>query len=334
LAGPTGAGKTHLMNRLFIEVNKFYANEVTALASTVPMLLSIAVADGARKFNFKRLWKDAAHGLHDPFVNARPERLVETPPKCFAGESFTTSVARQHFEEEGRMRQLKVWGIDEAQHILLGGAAGEPSDQFDVLKSVSQVTTSKLVLCGTHQLPTLLTGSGQVMRRSVRVPLAPYSLSDKKEYGQFLGICISLLKELPCATSISPEKHAEDLYIGCLGCVGVLKDWLIRAWSHAHRHKQEVITVADLHVTRLSADTLITMQKEIVAGRELDSNSSEKELRALILNDAGANGPKNTAAQLRPSVPPSKAAKVIHKRRPGERNPTRDPVPTSPSGVK
>ncbi|MDO8773124.1 MAG: AAA family ATPase [Burkholderiaceae bacterium] len=229
IEGPTGAGKSHLMERLKKEVNQFYSPQLAEFPGMVPYLSTVAVADGAKKFGWKRCWSDASKGLCDPFSAARSWRTSDHPTVRYPGESLTTGVARQDFENELRLRRTRAWGIDEAHHILLGGVAGAPSDQFEVLKSVSQITPIKLVLCGTYQLPRLLNYSGQVMRRSATVTLAPYSLQHEADITQFASICKTLLEKLPTRTALNPEDCVEDLFYGTLGCVGVLKDWIARA---------------------------------------------------------------------------------------------------------
>jgi energy-coupling factor transporter ATP-binding protein EcfA2 len=327
IAGPTGAGKSHLLERLQKEVNQFYRQEVAEFPSMVPYLATVAVADGARKFGWKRCWSDASKGLHDPFVGARSWRTSENPTFRYPGESFTTGVARQDFERELQLRRTKVWGIDEAHHILLGGVAGEPSDQFEVLKSVSQITPIKLVLCGTYQLPRLLNYSGQVMRRSATVTLAPYSLQHKSDVVHFVSICKTFLEKLPSNTRLEPADCAEELFFGTLGCVGVLKDWIARAWANAHFKSAPSMTMDHLMATRLPAETLLSMHNEIVAGEALNSVNAEALYRHQV-NEHAAGKPSTAGFTLPTKAAQSKrnlkSAGAHHK--PGVRRPGRDPV--------
>lgn len=327
IAGPTGAGKSHLLELLRKEVAQFYRSQVAEFPFMVPYLSTVAVADGAKKFGWKRCWADASKGLHDPFVEARSWRTLDHPPVRHAGESLTTSVARQDFERELQLRRTKVWAIDEAHHILLGGVAGLPSDQFEVLKSVSQITPIKLLLCGTYLLPRLLNYSGQVMRRSATVTLAPYSLRHKSDISQFVSICKTLLENLPSDTALNPADCAEELFYGTLGCVGVLKDWIARAWANAHFKNAACMTMDHLMATRLPAETLLSMHNEIVAGESLNSTDSEALYRQQV-NDYAAGKPSAAGftlptknAQAKRNV---KSAGIHHK--PGVRRPGRDPV--------
>jgi energy-coupling factor transporter ATP-binding protein EcfA2 len=330
LAGPTGAGKSHLLKRLFQEVNKFYAPQVAKDPSMVPILGTLAVADGAKKFGWKRLWNDGNAGLNDPFLEARSWRTSSDPKARYANESITVAVAREAFEHELRLRKTRAWAIDEAQHLLLGGSAGAVGDQFDVLKSVSQVTPVKLVLCGTYQLPKLLSYSGQVMRRSATVTLAPYDLASASDRREFAGVCKALLAHLPGDSELDPMAYVEDLFFGTLGCVGVLKDWMARAWAHSH-FKSKPLTMDDFKATRLPAETLISMHDEIVAGEQMNSLSSEMQYREQVKAHSEKKSvrrplSKSGTAAAGVAVPRPSGAGIHGRRRVGERLPGRDPV--------
>ena len=338
IAGPTGAGKSHLLERLAKEVNQFYSAQMAETPCMVPYLSTIAVADGAKKFGWKRCWADGCIGLGDPFAAARSWRTTDHPAARYPGESLTTSVARQEFERELQLRHTKVWSIDEAHHILLGGVAGEPSDQFEVLKSVSQITPIKLVLCGTYQLPRLLNYSGQVMRRSATVTLAPYSLKHKKEVGEFTGVCKALLDHLPSKSSLKPGECAEELFYGTLGCVGVLKDWIARAWANAHFKMAPSMTMDHLMATRLPAETLLSMHNEILAGEAMNSTDAESLYRRQVEEHAAGTLVKSGFETVKKKKSKRKpTGQGFHQQKPGVRLPGRDPVKTAAerqSGLK
>jgi hypothetical protein len=251
-----------------------------------------------------------------------------------AKESFTTSVARDEFEMELQKRGTRIWAIDEAQHLLLGGSAGATCDQFDALKSVSQVTALKLVLCGTYQLPRMLGNSGQVMHRSATVTLAPYSMNIQSDVNQFAGVCKSLLQHLPGDYGLDPIEFIEPLFIGTLGCVGVLKDWIARAWAHSY-FKGHRLTIDDFDETRLPFETLLSMQEEITAGEEMNSPSAEALYRCRILEsrktkvDMARNAIHPPAGPVGTSQAHCANKGRSPKRRVGERLPGRDPVKTA-----
>lgn len=308
LAGPSGVGKTHLLRKLAASIWAAHAEAVQETPSMVPCIFTTAASDGAKRFNWNRFWRDGLDALHDPFVNTRPPR-----DKClqlYPGEHYSTSQQRENLESEIRFRETKMWIIDEAQHILLGGAAGQPGDQFDVLKSVTQLTNTKLVLCGTHQLPSLLAYSGQVMRRSVKVFLNPYRLDVKGDLTNFASVADTLLKKLPAEGYPDVVLNIQFFHLGTLGCIGVLKDWIARAWAYANFERERKLTITHFEQTCLDAETLREMENEILEGEG-------RSLKAPTHLNSKRGRPKSSGEGKTPT---------FHKRRPGERNPARDHV--------
>lgn len=334
LAGPTGVGKTSLLRRLEIEVAEIYAPQVLQTPSMVPMISSIAIADGAKKFGWRRLWTDANAALNDPFILARSWRTADVPKSRRLSEPLPVAVARETFEQELRLRRTRIWSIDEAQHILLGGSAGVVADQFDVLKSVGQVTNITQVLCGTYQLPTLLSYSGQVMRRSATVTLAPYDLSSEADRIAFSGVCKALLEHLPVECKLDPMLFVEELFYGTLGCVGVLKDWISRAWALSH-FKSVPLGMDHFIATRLPSQTLRSMHDEIIEWEQMNTSSSDVEYREQVKSYASGklSGDHSSRLVERPaaqSAPTAKrAVRPRAERRVGERLPGRDLVYSS-----
>lgn len=333
LAGPTGAGKSHLIKRLLKALHNYYLEAMLKTPSMVPYILTLAVADGARKFGWRRLWLDALRELNDPFCDARSWRTLKESPEVRFQESYTTAIARHDFEREVEKRGTRHWAIDEAQHVLLGRPGGDNTDQFDVLKSVCQKTDIKLILCGTYQLPRMLGDSGQVMRRSATVTLAPYSIDKPEEVRQFAGICKSLLDQLPGESTIVPVDVIQQLFEGSLGCVGVLKDWIARSWAKAH-HSNHALSINDFSATRLPYETLLSMLSEIREGEAMNSTNAEALFRQSLYfpnnidlkEDRGIDrsNPGPVGIRLKKDTGPHNGRKP----RVGERAPGRDPVAT------
>lgn len=334
LAGPTGVGKSSLLRRLEIAVTEIYAPQVLQTPSMVAMISTTAIADGAKKFGWRRLWTDGNAALNDPFVLARSWRTADAPKSRRLSEPMPVAVARETFEQELRLRRTRIWSIDEAHHILLGGSAGVVGDQFDVLKSVGQVTNITLVLCGTYQLSKLLSYSGQVMRRSATVTLAPYDLSSDADRKVFAGVCKALLEHVPVECKLDPKLFVEELFYGTLGCVGVLKDWISRAWALSH-FKSVPLGMDHFIATRLPSQTLRSMHDEIIEWEQMNTSSSDVEYRERVNAYANSKrtGDQSSRLDVRPapqSVPTGKPAMHVHsKRRVGERLPGRDLVYSS-----
>jgi hypothetical protein len=315
LSGPTGVGKTHLLKRLVLAIWEAFATLVQTVPSCVPVLFTTAVAHGARSFDFKRLYRDGLIGLGDLFVDRRMAHGVRRAGDVVVDRvSTTTSEMRYALECEFQERGTKFWIIDEAQHILLGGKSGSVVDQFDVLKSIAQTSDIKILLCGTYRLPELLRISGQVMRRSSTVQYNCYRSNVEEELRQFVSVAKTLMSKLPVNGFPDAAANTDLFYGGSLGCVGVLKDWIARAWAAAHFAGRSEIILDDFLSTKIDNEALEQMIDEIAWG---DAGHGKLEWR---LNRNGKGTAKNVCRK-------GKQAKgSTHPRRPGERNPTRDRV--------
>lgn len=319
LAGPTGVGKTHLLRRLVLAIWQAFAELVRSEPSCVPVLFTTAVAHGARSFDFKRLYRDGLLGLRDVFVDRRAAPVSRKACCSLIDRTATTiSDMRTALERELKERKTKVWIIDEAQHILLGGKSGSVVDQFEVLKSIAQTAGVKLILCGTYRLPDLLRISGQVMRRSSTVQYNRYRAHRKEDLIQLGNVALSLMSALPVDEYPNAAQNIQFLHAGSLGCVGVLKDWIARAWASAHFEGRRTITLEDLERTKIDNEALELMADEIAWG---DAGYGRLEWRLGRGCKTGVKRSRGTTTK-RP------------KRRPGERHPARDVVgPMQPTAA-
>jgi AAA domain len=321
IAGPTGVGKTHLLSRLATSLEKIYSIENTDAPSAISCISTIAVAAGAKQFDWRRFYIDALEALRDPFAKTRPKTNLEQSRFKAINESASAGELRAQLEAELRMRNTKVWIIDEAQHQLTGGKKGEPGDQFDVLKSISQTTNTKLVLAGTYDLPNFLSYTGQVMRRNSTVHLPRYHYQSSSDVKNFSSVALTLLKHLYLKTNIDVASNFDLLYLGSLGCVGVLKDWLARGRAMAIFKGSDVLTIEHLKETMLSPQTLDGMIREIADGENLQKQEFGNSLKEKILGSFDKKVSENN------NLPNRANTQRLGSRRPGVRLPKHDHVP-------
>ncbi len=278
LAGPSGVGKSTLLERLIQSFQHQHAATIEADPSAVPIVYTQAVANGHKSFDFRRLYTDALKALHDPFARYKSNRKDEEPRRRLEGESKTSARLREDLEDEMRSRQTLVWIIDEAHHVVRGGKSGKPGDQFDILKSFAQITGVKLVLAGTYDLPQFLASSGQLSRRSATVQLDRYHWHDKKERNIFASVAARILKELPMKAVPNAAANSEYFYVHCCGCVGICKDWIMRAFAIAMQEGTEELTLDHLEQARLDNEQLETISADIERGEHFMKRANGAQL--------------------------------------------------------
>jgi hypothetical protein len=333
LVGPTGIGKTMLLEQLEAQVLLRFQSEMDANPDVRPIIRSLAVASGFRQFDWKLLYMSGLMQLGDPFAHLRNQPGSAAARMALQAEldhrRNTTSVLRDRLETELRLRTTRIWGIDEAQHAVFGGKAGRPGDQFDVFKSLAQRTKTKLLLLGPEQLEAHLLTSAQLARRSVTVHFNRYHFDRQDEADEFASICACFLHgmELRGVPQVDQETLGL-LYQGTLGCVGILKNWMERALAHClERHsdpEQASLVLDDLCATRLSLKAMRSISADIhrfeAAQIENESDDSYDELLSPEGGRPGRAGVPSTSLPAPESKPRRGRPRV------GVRNPGRDPV--------
>jgi GTPase SAR1 family protein len=317
LVGPSGVGKTTLMNQIAESIVDRERAAMVCDPNFVPVIVTTAAATGHRQFDWRILYRDALRLLFDPFVGERTTTpQARAAQNKLAGETLSASQLRCDLEDELRIRNTKYWFIDEAQHILMGGRSGVPGNQFDVLKSIAQRTGLKLLLSGPYELMEHVSHSAQLARRSEVIYLPRYRWDKKGDLQQFGNALVTILQQFDMSGYPAPSAHLDFFYKGSIGCVGILKDWLTKAFAKAMVCKSTSLEIQHLRDTRLEAKTLRRILADIQAGEQAQSDD-DQEVDALFTNLHTVSQPARPRAG---------------NKSPGKRNPTRDSLGVACAG--
>jgi hypothetical protein len=213
--------------------------------------------------------------------------------------------------------------VDEAQHLARIASGRRLSDQLDVVKSVGSRTQTLQVLIGTYELLAFRNLSGQLSRRSVDVHFPRYRAEDEHDIDIFQNVVFTFQSHVPGAENVDLSSIWDFLYERSVGCVGILRDWLMRAVITSLKNDRPKLTRRTLEQTALSVSQC---EKIIAEAREGEMRLAETEqgrnrLRRL-LNLEGPLSANRTEQPGKPAAPPSPA----NTRTPGLRSPRRDPV--------
>ena len=150
------------------------------------------------------------------------------------------------------------------------------------------------------------------------VHFPPYAFSEASERSAFQRISGHLVAALPLAAVGAKDRcwdelqpHLDDVYVGCAGCVGVLKDWLVRALQLALATRQEFVGWQLMDQCRLPDSDLIKIVEQIRAYRD-----AERPTRADVEEALGVTRPVSGGG----------AKPASSSRKPGKRSAARDPV--------
>jgi len=310
--GPTGVGKTTFIKKLQDHVVAQAQEAMLVDPGFVPFLNIEASAPEFGTFDWKEFYTRILVAFRDPFVCDDQGRPYYRP-------GMVTRNLRTAVESALKHRHPVAVCVDEAQHIAKMASNKRLTDNMDVVKSLRSLATRPLILCGTYDLGLLMDLSGQICRRCIEVPFAPYSADEKDDIEAFVSTLYTFQNCVPLSGDTDLVSHYDLLFEGSLGCVGILKVWLDQALGRTLEEDRATITLDDLRSTRIEMRKLAKMAKEIdeeekrLAGEAGDRDAVR---RAVGLSTDGEHSGHHSIQE--------KAGRGTA--RPGQRHPMRDPV--------
>ena len=321
--GPTGVGKTTLRLKTAQLLAAEILNELDRDRTRIPVVGVEAVAPESGSFNWRDHYKRLLRQLDEPLIDYKVGRQAEhastDPVVHFTPTSRSVSTDYRYAVEQAiRYRKPLAVMIDEAQHLGKIASGRRLLDQLDVIKSIANQTKTVHVLFGTYDLLAFRNLNGQLSRRSIDVHFARYHAADSEDRQTFINVVQSFGKELPLEDQSDLVSNWEFLYERSLGCVGVLKEWLMRAVAMALQKGDQRLTRAHLETQALSIAQCEQMHAETMEGESQLNESSQAVVR--LRERLGLN------ARATAKTTPSQPSTTFRRRRPGQRLPTRDAI--------
>jgi hypothetical protein len=252
----------------------------------------------------------------DPAAGVRVgDRIVRfTPSERAVGAEYQHAVERAL-----AFRRPAAVLIDEAQHLAKMGSGRRLADQLDVIKSLANRTKTVHVLMGTYELLAFRNLSAQLSRRSIDIHFPRYRVANPDDGKAFRTVLRSFEQQLPLSNPPALLNEWEYLYERSIGCVGILKDWLIRTLVSASRRNADTLRRKDLEAHALSVVQCDKMLSEAEEGeaRLVESAEERSRLRARL----GLSPKEDSRQDSIATAPPRRK-----QRKPGQRSPVRDAV--------
>ena len=330
--GPTGVGKTTLRTK----IEQLLAAEMVSTLEVDPGRLAIVsvecIAPESGSFGWRDHFRRLLLQMEEPLVDYKisPAARIRTGEKVVRFMPSAKAVGAEYHHAVERalaFRRPVAVLIDEAQHLARMGSGRRLSDQLDVIKSLANRTKTVHVLIGTYELLAFRNLSGQLSRRSLDIHFPRYRADDPVDLKAFGTILRSFERQLPLSEPPDLVSEWEYLYERSIGCVGVLKDWLVRALVSVSRRDATTLTRRDLQAHSLSVAQCAKMLSETVEGEStlLESPAARNRLRTRLGLSPTESSRESTdgAKTARPREP---SLSGQHRRKPGQRRPVRDPV--------
>src|SRR5260370_1877547 len=191
------------------------------------------------------------------------------------------------------------------------------------------------VLIGTYDLLPFCNLDGQMARRGSEFHFAPYHMEVETDCQAFRNAFSSLLKQIPL--QVDHDRLMQRwwyFFEGSIGCIGILKQWLVRALYRALREESPELTRAHLEKSVLPDAKWERMRADARSG---EAEFQYADGQNSYLSDL-ANMPTFVPKQPDSDPPPQPSRHAdgtgdqktkLPKSRPGEPSPRRDQVGTA-----
>lgn len=279
LVGSTGVGKSALMKKLVSQRLLRMTDAISVNPQIVPAIHVEVDAPDIGKFVFSSLYRDSLAQMNAalidrtlPIVMRRAhDSLTNTIAVEKSGCRLSQAALKDRFIANLIDRKVDLVCLDEAINVFKVGRSKsiadrkeQLKDQTDKLKTFVNKTPTTLILGGAYDFLDLTMSSGQIARRSVIVHMGPYTTKPESLTG-FAVALLGLISHLPIEHDLDPAEHATELFLQCLGCVGILKNILSEALLRALNAK-ETLTIRSVRKCYFTAAQLDVMRTEMADG--------------------------------------------------------------------
>jgi energy-coupling factor transporter ATP-binding protein EcfA2 len=310
--GPSGVGKSTLFKSV---VSNVIRNYVAQNRGQIPIVGVEALAPDSTNFDIKDFYIRSLQALREPLIEYKIS--YEDDLEIQIGKKDVNRELRRSLENALKHRSPKAFLIDEAQHFTKVSSGTRLFNQMDLIKSMASLSKVLHVMIGTYELVPFLNQSGQLSRRGDDIHLPRYKAENKKDMESFENAVYSFQKMVPLEIEPDLMSNIDFLYSRTIGCIGILKDWLSRAFNETVELNKKQLTIDCLKKHAHSIDQCMTMLLEAREYEEYDVESTSKvnEFEKLLYQgimpeDNGKN----------------KSAGRKNKTKPGIRAPQRDAV--------
>ena len=258
IMGPSGVGKSVLIEYLVATAHKDAAVEMQVDPALIPAILVEAESSGENEFSWRLFYEDIMEKLGEDMSMPRQDFSVDPMSgrlvRAKRTNTHTLAGLRKAVERALKAHKVQFLVIEEAAHIFSQCSSRHLLTQLNTLKSLSNTSGVQLVLASSYDLYGLVSLSGQLARRIQIIHFSRYREdveSDVRAFRACLQQFQSYHKQL---WGNGLMEHADALMENTIGCIGTLKSVLKRAVKVAKARggwSQDVLTNALLsHVQR------------------------------------------------------------------------------------
>lgn len=325
LIGPTGVGKTTVMNHVAAKILELLLPDMEKDPGIIPVIMMRAPSGEGGHFQFKDFNMRMLSAAHEPLRDKKLKYFADEIVPCREIASYEL---RMELERIVRKRRVRLINLDEAHRMMRAEAGRSLLNQIECVRHLVQEMCTVIVLVGTYELLDCIHIDAQLSRRCKEIVFPRYYGHSIEDREAFLQVCRTLQERMPVPVTPDFTGHEEYIYKRTIGCVGILKDWFYEALCLAIDERAETVTHRHLQRTAMSEDKVASIALEILEGEDrMQVNKKSKQiLDAIWGGETPPPSARYASSLLSPERPtgPGLPPKTSH--RPGKRKPRRDPV--------
>lgn len=345
LFGPTGVGKTTLIQRVCEQLWDKYGPSHEAPGAFPALLINAPPTTAHGPAPVKWATQRALDAIGETGMGRRIS--LPLPPSQLLSASLLYDGRAplpadfQALTKLMRCRGTKAFMSDEAQHYLALLRAARSKLQLDYFKLLADESGALVVLVGTYDLLVHRNLNGQLGRRGGDVHFRRYRANVDEEKEDFISFLHSLsegMADLPESVRTTAPCLVDQfplLYSRSVGCVGIVKDWVIASAAVARKSGRKQLRVADLKAVAPSIAKARRFLAEATSAEEILAAEDQGEEALLIdlglleakVSRRGAAAEHETSGAAEGHRPGPSAPLASRRRtRSFHRKPKRDPV--------
>jgi hypothetical protein len=336
VVGPTGVGKTTLLERTVKQLIVDAAHDPTTTPGHIPAIAMEAPSPDSGNFSWKDYFTRALIAADEPML---ADKIIydmrgihrDEQGQLIIERTLTTPDLRRVLEKCLYHRRPRAFIVDEAQHIKKMASGRRLLDQMDTLKSLANMTSTVHVLFGTYDLLGLMDLSAQLARRSVTIHFPRYHADQPEDLKEFKKLLRTFQRHLPFPEEPDLASRYEYFYEQSLGCTGMLKTLLNKVLGAALEKGEQTLTPKRWEQHGEPPQKLREMLQAIKEDEEKLSNQNDEAhrnaLREMLgLSPSSLNGGSPTEDTPILPTQPATSPKGKRGQRIGQRNAKRDLV--------
>ena len=174
--------------------------------------------------------------------------LLDSSNDLFSTRRLTELPLGLLVEKTLREQQRKLFYIDSAHYLIDTSNSADLGKRINCIRSLAASSGVKFLLGGHYHLLK------QFCPRSIYIEFPRYQFDVKQDFQNFLQVIYTLQRHLPLRTEPNLLMQHAFCCERSIGCVGILKDWLLHALAAALEEDSDTLTLHHLEQSALSAE--------------------------------------------------------------------------------